>query len=84
MEHAAAQRRRPNKARRLKNADWEVDLFFIRRRDFRIVLLNVPYGLGPRCAGVGRGRGVGEHLPTHGVGVAVGVGLGVGLGGGPD
>jgi hypothetical protein len=42
MEHAAAQRRRPNKARRLKNADWEVDLFFIRRYDFRIVFLVSP------------------------------------------
>lgn len=41
MEDAAAQRRRPNKARRLKNADREVDLFFIRRYDFRVGFLNV-------------------------------------------
>ena len=28
----------------------------------------------------GRDRGVGEHLPSHGVGVGVGVGLAVGVG----
>ena len=47
-----------------------------------------------RGARVGRGLGVGEHLPVHGVGVGVGVGVavgvgdavgvGVGLGEGPD
>ena len=37
----------------------------------------VCYGRG---AGVGRVRGVGAHLPVHGVGVGVGVGVAVGVG----
>ena len=44
-------------------------------------------GTGVRCGGgvgrpgeVGRGLGVGEHLPVHGVGVGVGVGDAVGVG----
>ena len=63
MEHAAAQRRRPNRARRLKNADWEVDLFFIRRYEFSIVFLNIGLTDYGRGAGVGRGEdGVGTGV----------------------
>lgn len=43
-------------------------------------------GIGVICGGgvgrpaeVGRGFGVGEHLPSHGVGVGVGVGDAVGV-----
>jgi hypothetical protein len=64
IEHAVPQSSKVNNTRRLQEAAWVINLFFISG-----------YGLG-RGAGVGRGRGVGVHLPVHGVGVGVGDGVG--------
>jgi len=52
---ATEQKTKQIRVHRLKKADWAVHLFFT----------DESYG---RSRGVGRGLGVGEHLPVHGVG----------------